>query len=147
MDPTVVVAIISAAAVAITGAFTYAGVRFTQRQARLAAERTAEFERAAAERAEALERRSVDAQAFERARATWDAHVEDLTEQVDALRTEAERLREEARQLRQRLDDLEVGRAADRVRIRELTAYARDLLRILAHHEITYPPPPEGLEL
>jgi predicted RNase H-like nuclease (RuvC/YqgF family) len=134
VDPTIIVAIVSAVAAVIAGAFSYAGVRFTQRSARAAAEATAD-----------LERRAVDAAAFERARATWEAHVEDLTEQVGDLRAEAEGLRTEARDLRARVDEFERGRDLDRARIRELTAYARDLLRILAEHEITYPPPPEGL--
>lgn len=134
-DPTVTVAIITTAGVIAAGLFTLLGVRFTQSQARRAAEATA-----------ALDRAKVDAGAYDRARTTWDEHVESLREQVADLREEAESARAALREARGRIDALEQGHDADRHRIRELTAYARDLLRIMAEHDISYPPPPVGLE-
>lgn len=135
MDPTVTVALISAAGVILAAVFTLAGVRYTQQQSRAAAERTA-----------ALERTKVDAQAYESARGTWEKHIESLRKQLDELSADAERQRQTARELRQRVDELESGQDRDHARIRELTAYARELLRILSDHGIAYPPPPAGLE-
>lgn len=135
MDPTVITALIAAGGVILAAVFSLAGVRFTQRATRAAAERTA-----------ALERTKVDAQAYENARQTWDEHVDSLREQLADLREEAEQQRRAARDLRSRVDELEEGRDRDRARIRELTAYARELLRILGEHGIAYPPPPPGLE-
>jgi TolA-binding protein len=134
MDPTVLVAIVGAAGIVFAGILTLLGVRFTQRQAREAAAATAR-----------LERTKVDAAAYDRARATWDEHVDSLREQVADLREEAESARLALRDARIRIDGLEEGRDADRARIRQLTGYARDLLRIMADHEITYPAPPVGL--
>lgn len=135
MDPTVVVAIISASGVVLAAVFTLLGVRYTQRQTRAAADRTA-----------ALERTRVDAQAFENAKATWRENVADLRERVDELAVENERQRETIRNLRVRVDELESGQDRDRKHIRDLTAYARELLRILGEHGIAYPAPPPGLE-
>jgi predicted RNase H-like nuclease (RuvC/YqgF family) len=134
VDSTVIVAIITAAGVILAGISTLLGVRFTQRQARRAQEATA-----------ALERDKVDASAYESARSTWEGHVASLRAQVAELREEAEVSRRVGRELRDRVDELETSRSSDRARIRELTDYARDLLRILAEHEITYPAPPPGL--
>lgn len=134
MDPTVTVAIISAAGVVLAGISTLLGVRFTQRQARRAQDATA-----------ALERDKVDATSYESARATWEEHVTSLRAQVAELREEARLSRRVGRELRNRVDELETSRSADRRRIRELTDYARGLLRILAEHEIASPPPPAGL--
>lgn len=134
MDPTVTVAIISAAGVVLAGISTLLGVRFTQRQARRAQDATA-----------ALERDKVDATSYESARATWEEHVTSLRAQVAELREEARLSRRVGRELRNRVDELETSRSADRRRIRELTDYARGLLRILAEHEIASPPPPVGL--
>jgi len=135
VDPTIITALITAGGVVLAALFTLMGVRFTQRATRAAAERTA-----------ALERTKVDAQAYESARQTWDEHVDSLREQLADLREDAERQRRTAQELRARVDELEDGRERDRARIRELTSYARQLLRILADHEIPYPPPPPGLE-
>lgn len=134
VDATVVVALITVGGVLFTAFTTLAGVRFTQRQARAAADRAAE-----------LDRQKVNAEAYDKARATWDQHVESLRTQVGELREESERLRTAARELRGRVDELESGRSLDRRRIRELTDYARTLLRILGEHEIAYPPPPGEL--
>lgn len=134
VDPTVTVALFSAAGVIIAGAMTLAGVRFTQRQARAAADATA-----------ALDRAKVDAAAYESARTTWDEHVDSLREQVADLREESERLRGLSRDLRSRVDDLETAGRADRARFRELVDYARVLLRIMGEYEIAYPPPPPDL--
>lgn len=134
MDPTVTVAVITATGVVLAAVITLAGVRFTQRQARAAAEATA-----------ALDRAKVDAAAYESARTTWDEHVDSLRQQVADLREESERLRVLARDLRGRVDDLEASGRADRARMRELVEYAKGLLRILAEHEISYPQPPPDL--
>ncbi len=146
MEPTILVAVISAGGVLLAAVVSLLGVRYTQQQTRAAAERANALEAAAAERANAVERSKVDAQAFEHAKATWRENVADLRTRVDELATENERQRTTIRELRDRVDTLENGRAADRDRIRELTTWARDVLRILAEHGIAYPPPPEGLE-
>lgn len=134
MDPTVTVAIISAASVVLAGLFTLLGVRFTQRSARDAARATA-----------SLERDKLNSSAYESARHTWEDNVESLRKQVADLSEEAERSRRIGRELRDRVDELESGRDADRARIRELTNWATAVLRIMATHEIPYPPPPAGL--
>lgn len=136
MDPTVTVAVISGAGVVLAAIFTYAGVRFTQRQSRAAAQATA-----------ALERDKVDADAYEAARETWTETVAELRRQVAELREEAETIRRGGRELRTRVDELESTRAADRQKIRDLTDYARTLLRILSENEITYPEPPPALNM
>ncbi len=121
MDPTVLVALITAAGVVLAGVVTLLGVRYTQRQIARAGEATAR-----------LESTKVDAQAYQHARATWQEHVDWLGMQVVELRL--------------RVDELEDGQTEDHRRIRELTDYARRLLRILGEHNIAYPPPPAGLD-
>lgn len=127
MDTTVTVALITAGGVVLAALFTFLGIRFTQRAATRAAQAT-----------ERLEETKVDAAAYESARDTWAEHVESLREQVVELRSQCGELRD-------RVDELQSGRARDQDRIHELTDYARQLLRILAQHEIPYPPPPAGL--
>jgi uncharacterized coiled-coil DUF342 family protein len=134
VDTTVAVALISGAGVVLAALFTYAGVRFTQRQSRAAAATTA-----------ALERDKVDADAYEAARETWAENAAELRRQVGELRDEATAVRRDGRELRGRVDELESTRAADRAKIRDLTDYARTLLRILSENEITYPEPPPAL--
>jgi hypothetical protein len=133
--------VITTIGVILAAAFTYGGVRYTQRQSRAAARATAD-----------LDRTKVDAAAYESAKTTWERHVDDLQEQVTdlraqvvELRAETERERRTARELRARVDELEHDGRVDRARIRELTDYARDLLRILGEHEISYPSPPGAL--
>jgi chromosome segregation ATPase len=146
VDPNIIVAVITAAGLVIGGWLGYLGVRFTQRQAAEVAE---DHDR----REQEKEHNAAYAAAYGSARETWDEHVDSLREQVADLREEMQRLaseaatlRENARELRARVDELETGRDLDRTRIRELTTWARDVLRILAEHGIAYPPPPPGLE-
>lgn len=127
MDPTIVVAIITAVGAVLAALFAYAGIRYTQGAAARAARATKH-----------LEETKVDAAAYESARETWNEHVESLRKQVVELR-------KESADLLTRVDEMERGRLRDRDRIHELTDYARQLLRILAQHEIPYPPPPVGL--
>lgn len=146
VDPTVITSLITAAGVVLAAVFALLGARYTQRQTRAAAERTAALQAEAAARASEVEQRKVDAQAFEHAKVTWRESISDLRERVDELAVENDRQRSTIRDLRTRVEELETGQERDRRHIRELTAYARDLLRILSHHEIAYPPPPVGLE-
>jgi len=134
-DPTLSGAIVTTIGVVLAAVFTYAGVRFTQRSARAAQDRTDE-----------LDKSKVDAAAYESARRTWDEHVDSLRAQVNDLRDESERLRVVTRELRDRVDELENGRAADRARIRELTAWCRAVVEILDAHEINYPSLPAGVD-
>lgn len=134
MDPTILVALVSGVALVVSALVTLLGVRYTQRQARAAADATAR-----------LEANKVDARAYESARETWAEHVVHLREQVAELRGRIDELEQGRVRDRTRIRELEEGRIRDEARIGDLTRYARILLRILGEHHIAYPPPPPGL--
>lgn len=135
MDTPVLVAIISTVGVVLAAVVTFAGVRYTQRSSRAAAEATAR-----------LEAKKVDAAAYEAARDTWEQERLWLREQVTDLRGRVDELEHGRAQDRARIRELEEREARDRALIAELAGYARALLRILAEHHIPYPPPPPGLD-
>jgi predicted RNase H-like nuclease (RuvC/YqgF family) len=135
VDPTIAVALITAAGLVVSAVMVYLGVRFTQRSARAAAAATANLDRA-----------KVDSTAYENARETWAESVTELRRQVAELREDRDTNARTVRELRGRVEELETGQSVDRRQIRELADYARRLLRILAEHDLTYPAPPPALD-
>lgn len=115
LDP----AILAVIGVALSGLMSLAGVVYTVRASRRAAEETAE-----------LEERKVDASAYAAARATWAEHVESLQGQV--------------RELRARVTELEDLESRCERRNIELARYSRGLMRLLTAHEIEHPAWPPG---
>jgi predicted RNase H-like nuclease (RuvC/YqgF family) len=115
MDP----ALAGSLAVVLSAAITLAGVLYTQRAARRAAEETAD-----------LEQRKVDAQAYESAKRTWSEHVEVLRGEVALLRA--------------RLRELDTEQERCNQRIMELTRWGRGVVRVLDEREIEHPPLPGG---
>jgi hypothetical protein len=112
-------AVAAGLAVVLSALVSLAGVIYTQRATRRAAEDTA-----------ALEMRKVDASAYQAARTTWADHVESLRGQVAELRA--------------RVLELETAEQRCEQRNIELTRYSRTLIRVLVANGIEHPAPPAG---
>lgn len=119
MDPAVLAAVVGAVSAVVSSLLAYLAIRYTQRSA----------QRASAESSR-LELVKVDAEAYEQARDTWEAHVASLRAQLVDLRA--------------RVVELETDQAKCDQRVLDLTRYSRTLMRILAENDIVHPSPPGG---
>lgn len=134
----------SALLVAIVGAVASVAVavianRFTARSAA-----------AAQRRAASIERTKVDAEAYRRARESYDAALATQEKRIEQLQTDMAEDRGEYRaeiaECKARIRELEEARRGDRLQIRTLALYARGLIGILRAHEIEYPTPPPEMD-
>jgi septal ring factor EnvC (AmiA/AmiB activator) len=136
VDPTLTVAIVGAIA---SIAVAVIANRFASRSARAAQRRTAE-----------IERTKVDAEAYGRARESYDAalatqdrRIRELTAAMDSDRRE---YRSEIAECKSRIRELEEARKQDRRTLLTVAVWARQILVILRSHEIEFPPPPPELD-
>jgi uncharacterized membrane-anchored protein YhcB (DUF1043 family) len=133
VDPTLTVAIVGAIA---SIAVAVIANRFASRSARAAQRRTAE-----------IERTKVDAEAYGRARESYDAalatqdrRIRELTAAMDS------EYRSEIAECKSRIRELEEARKQDRRTLLTVAVWARQILVILRSHEIEFPPPPPELD-
>jgi Tfp pilus assembly protein PilN len=138
MTDQIITSAISVSGVIISALLVYLGVRYTQRQAAQAQERTADTE------AERVDLARLDAMAKEITRLD-QRYAEADTRHIAQIRQLRRDHDSELRALRGRVDEVEQAHARARTEIRTLAEYARGLLRLLQHAGISYPPPPPGL--
>jgi biopolymer transport protein ExbB/TolQ len=134
-----VVAIVGAVFTALLG---YFGLRYTAKSSKQAQE-------LAAMRSMEQERLKVESDAYKRARDNYDAALDTMQSEIDALkdgrsydRTEHSRQIED---LRVRVRELEQAQIEAHVRVTTLVAYTRVLIQLLRDNKITYPAPPSDL--
>lgn len=136
MDSPLVVALLGALGSIIA---VFIANRFTTRSARKAQERAAE-----------IESTKVDAQAYERARESYDAALTTQTRRIVDLQKEMvddrAEYRSEIADCRARIRELDQARRDDREHIRALVAYLRVLIGILRKHDIAFPDPPAQMD-
>lgn len=126
--------------------------RATTKQARKAAQQAKQ----ASDQTRELERGKVDAEAYARARASYDAAIDELEARITRLRDELRETREEhvreMKEMTDRVGRLEGERERNRQYIRRLnrdlhllSEWARGLLHDLRSRGIAHPPPPVDL--
>lgn len=125
----IVGAIASVAAVLITN-------RFTARSAQSAQRRTAE-----------IERTKVDAEAYARARESYESALATQKKQLEQLQRETAEDRGEYRtainELKVRIRELEAAHRYDQMRLREFVVWARHVVALMREHGVEYPLPPD----
>ena len=113
--------------------------RFTTRATRKAQRQAAEIEGS-----------KVDAQAYARARESYDAALATQKQRLVELQEEMERDRVEYRsdiaECRTRIRELDQARRDDRRHTQVLVVYVRVLIGVLRQHEIPFPVPPVELD-
>lgn len=127
LDETAWAAVISGAAVLLSGIVTVWGVRIQTRANERTSERTTEIEHS-----------KVSLEAYEDARETWRLQVGDLREQVAELRGQ---VHEYGRQ--SELDQRKIQLLT--LRVESLTVYTRVLVELLRANGIAYPEAPPGV--
>ncbi len=136
MDSPLVVAFIGAIGSVIA---VFIANRFTSRSARRAQRQAAE-----------IERTKVDAQAYARARESYDAALATQTRRIAELQEEMvgdrAEYRSEIADCRSRIRELDEARRSDRNRMRALGEYVRVLIGVLRQHDIPFPAMPVELD-
>lgn len=106
--------------------------------------------RRAQNQANTIEKTKVDAQAYSRARDSYDAALSTQARTIAELQHEMAEDREEYRrditECKARIRELEQARRSDRERIQTLVVYMRVLIGILRTHDIEYPMPPAEMD-
>lgn len=120
MDPTIIVALIAAAATVVAALVGWLATKATLRANAKA------------------QKREVEAEAYTRAQEIWDSVIEDLREEVKDNRNEI-------KTLRSRIETLEHGRAEDQAKLRRAAAYINQLTKLLLAAKVVPPPAPSGL--
>lgn len=139
MDVSVVATVIGGILTAIIG---YIGLRYTAKSSRQAQDQ-------AALRSMDQERLKVESEAYKRARENYDAALDTMQSEIDALkdgrkydRTEHTRQIED---LRHRVRELEQSQVESQIKLTTLVNYTRILIQLLRDNGITYPAPPPDL--